>query len=114
MFGGKKKTVNDLFLKFIEDCKKTDEYKEAVKGYEEQCKEYQDEINKGTLQTFHYPVVGIEVRQYGEKKKAWVYAGCCADSSVWNYMSKRFPPKGLPEKNSPYYTPEELKPFTTN
>ena len=110
MFGCEK-TVNELFLKFIEDCKKTDEYKEAVKDYEEQCKEYQDEINKGTLQTFHYPVVGIEVRPHG-KKKAWVYSGCCQDSMVWNYKSKRYPSEGLP-KNI-YYTSEELKPFTTN
>lgn len=113
MFGRKKKTVNELFLKFIEDCKKTDEYKEAVKDYEEMCKGYQDEINKGTLQTFHYPVVGIEVRPYTEDKKAWIYSGCCADSSVWNYMSKRYPKEGLPTKGT-YYTPEELKPFATN
>ena len=103
---GRKKTVNDLFLEFIENCKKTDEYKEAVKDYEEYCKEYQDEINAGTLQTFHYPVVGIEVRQYDDKK-AWIYSGCCADSSVWNYMSKRYPSQGYPEKMSP----EELKQF---
>lgn len=106
----RKKTVNELFLKFIQDCKKTDEYKEAVKNYEKQCEEYQKEINNGTLQTFHYPVVGIEIRPYSKEKKAWIYSSCCADSSVWNYFTKRFPSEGLP-KNT-YYTPEELKQFS--